>query len=297
MFVQLTGDIYRDLVRVFYANLTCEEDLLTSRVKGVNIVLTPNIWTSIVGFCIASISTHRGFPGANRLDIYQGCLRDPMAKRNYNIFRARGMKKDERVLAFLTAWILVPRNGNHAQLTTEDVFLIHAFKSNILVDWSEVVSDTMQKAIKLPNYPLPYAMLVCKVLEHYKVDFSGEASYALNHTSLIGANALHHMGMSFRGTTWCFKDEPNNDPVDTVEPSSAATRTHYEQEMLRMVTTLLDLHKTWTSKLDSIKHQLTSVQEQLALLNTGRDPPNPEAAVDNVEGSESEQFEDATDEE
>ena len=35
----------------------------------------------------------------------------------------------------------------------------------------------------------------------------------------------------------------------------------------------------------------------MALLNIGRDPPNSEAVVDNVEGSESEQFEDATDEE
>ena len=227
-FVQLTGVIYLDLVRVFYANLTYEEDLLTSRVKGVNIVSTPDIWTFIASFRIVGIPAHRGFPGANRLDIYQGCLRDPTAKRDYNIFRAGGMKKDERVLAFLTAWILIPRNSNHAQLTTNDVFLIHTFKSNIRVDWSEIVSNTMQKVIKLPNYPLSYAVFVCKVLEHYKVDFSGEASYTPNHTSLIGANALHHMGMSFRGTTWCFKDEPDTDLVDTAEPSSTATRTHYE---------------------------------------------------------------------
>ncbi|QCE03633.1 hypothetical protein DEO72_LG8g1658 [Vigna unguiculata] len=183
-FVQLTGDIYPNLVSVFYANLACEEDLLNSHVKGVNIVLTPDVWTSIVGFRIASILA------------IKGCLRDPTAKRDYSIFRAGGMKKDERVLKFLTAWILIPRNGNHAQLTTEDVFLIHAFKSNILVDWSEVVSDTMQKAIKLP-----YVVFVWKVLEHYKVDFSGEASYTPNHTSFISANALHHMGMSFRGNT------------------------------------------------------------------------------------------------
>jgi len=110
-FIQLTGDVYPDLVRVFYANLTCEEDLLTSCVKGVNIVLTPDIWTSIAGFRIAGIPAHRGFPRANRLDIYQGCLRDPTAKRDYNIFRAGGMKKDERVLAFLIAWILVPHNN------------------------------------------------------------------------------------------------------------------------------------------------------------------------------------------
>ncbi|QCD99678.1 hypothetical protein DEO72_LG7g962 [Vigna unguiculata] len=181
-----------------------------------------------------SIPTHRGFPGINRLDIYQGCLWDPTAKRDYSIFRAGGMKKDERVLAFLIAWILVPRNVNHAQLTREDVFLIHAFKSNILINWSEVVSDTMQKAIKLPNYPLPYVVFVCKVLEHYKVNLSGEASYTPNHKF-----------------DWCKCPSPHGN-------------------------------------LDSIEHQLTSVQEQLALLNTGCDPPNPKADVDTAEGSESE---------
>jgi len=55
-----------------------------------------------------------------------------------------------------------------------------------------------------------------------------------------------------------------------------------------MVIALLDHHQTWISKLDSIEHQLTSVQEQLALLNTGCDPPNPKADVDTAEGSESE---------
>ncbi|QCD79109.1 hypothetical protein DEO72_LG1g2748 [Vigna unguiculata] len=94
-FVQLKGTVYPDLVRVFYANLGCEEDILTSCVKGVNIVLTTNIWASIAGFWPGGLPTHRGLPGANRLDIYQSCLRDPIAQRDYNIFKAGVMKKDE----------------------------------------------------------------------------------------------------------------------------------------------------------------------------------------------------------
>jgi len=86
----------------------------------------------------------------------------------------------------------------------------------------------MQKAFKLHNYPLPYAVFLCKVLEHYEVDFSREASYTPNHTSLIGANALHHMGMAFRGNIWCFKDELDTDLTDTAEPSFAASKTQYE---------------------------------------------------------------------
>ncbi|QCD99321.1 hypothetical protein DEO72_LG7g602 [Vigna unguiculata] len=133
-FVQLKGNVYPDLVRIFYVNLRCEEDLLTSHVKGVNIVLTKELWTSIAGFQPGGLPAHRGLPGVNRLDIYQSCLRDPTAKRNYNIFRADAIEKDERVLAFIISWILVPHNSNHAQLTTEDVFLLHAFKCNLLID-------------------------------------------------------------------------------------------------------------------------------------------------------------------
>ena len=105
------------------------------------------------------------------------------------------------------------------------------------------------------------------------------------------------MGMSFRGNAWRFKDEPDSDPEDAADASSPATRTRYEQDMLRMFTTLFDQHHTWMTKLESIEHQLTSVQQQLAQLNTGRASHTPEAAVDTAEGSESEQFEDATDDE
>jgi len=154
-----------------------EDDVLTSRFNEVNIVLTKEIWASIVGFRPGGLPTHCVLPGANRLDIYQSCLRDSPTKRDYNIFRVNEMKKNERVLAFIIAWILVPRNGNHAQLTTEDVFLLHAFKSNLLIDWSKVVTNTIQKALKLPYYPLPYGVFLCKVFEHYNVHFSRETSH------------------------------------------------------------------------------------------------------------------------
>jgi len=47
------------------------------------------------------------------------------------------MKIDDRVLAFILAWILVPRGSNHAQLNIEDILLMHALKERIQVDWFE----------------------------------------------------------------------------------------------------------------------------------------------------------------
>ncbi|WVZ26211.1 hypothetical protein V8G54_004755, partial [Vigna mungo] len=45
---------------------------------------------------------------------------------------------DERLCAFVLAWILLPSGGNHAQLTTEDVYIIHALKAKIQIDWTVV---------------------------------------------------------------------------------------------------------------------------------------------------------------
>jgi len=39
-FLELSGNIYPDLVKVFYTNLQFNGDTLNSRVKGVDIVIT-----------------------------------------------------------------------------------------------------------------------------------------------------------------------------------------------------------------------------------------------------------------
>jgi len=85
----------------------------------------------------------------------------------------------------------------------------------------EIVTDTIMKATKLPKYPLPYVVFLCKVFKHYNVDFFRETSYGHNYTSLIGSNALHHMGMTFRANTWAFKDEPVEEQAENADPQPA----------------------------------------------------------------------------
>jgi len=153
------------------------------------------------------------------------------------------MKNDEWVLAFIVAWILVLHNGNHAQLTIEDVVFIDALKANLLTNWVKVVVDTILKSTKLPNYPLPYVVFLSKVFEHYNVDLFRETSY--DHTNQIGANALHHMGTILWANTWVFKDEPVEEQATNANPQLATmSRNDYESAMLKMVATLLDHHQT-----------------------------------------------------
>jgi len=52
---------------------------------------------------------------------------------------------DERLLAFVIAWILAPRGSNHAQLSKDNMLLIFTFKSRIQLYWPTIIYATMLK--------------------------------------------------------------------------------------------------------------------------------------------------------
>jgi len=105
----MKGTIYVDLVKVFYVNAHIEDGLLVSRIKGVDIVLDNNVWSSIARFKLGGSTPHMGMLGVSKLEVYQSCLHFSNAPRDYTLFKA-----DDRVLTFILAWILVPRKRNHA---------------------------------------------------------------------------------------------------------------------------------------------------------------------------------------
>ena len=48
-FLEITGNIYPDLVKVFYTNLTFDGDSLVSHVKGVDMVITNEVLSAVIG--------------------------------------------------------------------------------------------------------------------------------------------------------------------------------------------------------------------------------------------------------
>jgi len=47
-FLGLTGNVFPDLVKVFFTNLKVKEDKSESRVKEVTMKITPSIWMTVV---------------------------------------------------------------------------------------------------------------------------------------------------------------------------------------------------------------------------------------------------------
>ena len=113
-FLKLTENIYPDLVKVFYTNLQFNGDSLVSHVKGVDMVITNDVWAAVDGLKFSGVKINRGNLGVvkefNKMQFYKNCLKNPLSKvRNFSV---GGLKLDERLIAFIVSWIITPRGNN-----------------------------------------------------------------------------------------------------------------------------------------------------------------------------------------
>jgi len=59
-FLEMKGNIYLDLIRVFYTNLKFEGNNLVSHVKGVDMEITYDVWTVVAGLKYAGLRINKG---------------------------------------------------------------------------------------------------------------------------------------------------------------------------------------------------------------------------------------------
>jgi len=58
-FLEMKGNIYPDLIRIFYTNLKFEGNNLVSHVKGVDMEITHDVWTSVAGLKYAGLRINK----------------------------------------------------------------------------------------------------------------------------------------------------------------------------------------------------------------------------------------------
>ena len=125
-FLELKGNIYPDLVRVFYTNLKFEGNNLVSHVKGVEMEITHEVWGAVAGLKFSGLRINKGNLGVvedfNKIQFYKSCLKKKQSQ--VSTCSVGGLKIDERLLALIVTWILTPRGSNHSMLTEEDLVYI-----------------------------------------------------------------------------------------------------------------------------------------------------------------------------
>ena len=161
-FLELTGNIYPDLVKVFYNNLNFDGNSLVSHVKGVDMEITNDVWSIVTGLKYSGLRINRGNLGIveefNKMQFYKSCLKNPLSKvRNFFV---RGLKLDERLIAFIVSWIITPRGRNHSTLSEEDLLLIYCIINKVKINWIHTIKEHMQKSMRLCDFHYPCVVLI-----------------------------------------------------------------------------------------------------------------------------------------
>ena len=111
-FLEMKGNIYPNLVKVFYTNLKFEGNNLVSHVKGVEMEITHEVWTAVAGLKFSGLRINKGNLGVvedfNKIQFYKSCLKNNHAQ--VSTCSVGGLKLDERLLALIVTWILAPRD-------------------------------------------------------------------------------------------------------------------------------------------------------------------------------------------
>ena len=190
-FQELTGNIYPDLVKVFYTNLHFNGDSFVSHVKGVEMVITSDLWAVMTGLKSSRLRINRGNLGVveefNKIQFYKGCLKNSHSKvKNFSV---GGLKLDERLIAFIVSWILIPRGSNHPTLSKEDLLLIYCIMNKVKINWIHTIKEHMQKSMRLCDFHYPYAILISNFLHYFEVNIEGELAEVIKPFSEINSGS------------------------------------------------------------------------------------------------------------
>uniref|UniRef100_A0A151UGX1 Uncharacterized protein n=1 Tax=Cajanus cajan TaxID=3821 RepID=A0A151UGX1_CAJCA len=157
------------------------------------------------------------FGDFEELRTFRDCQRNSETT-NYNKFLAGGMKKNSRLISFIIIWMLKARLQNHAQMSRDDILLMHVIKKKEKIDWISVVNDCIWKARRKEDGSIPYALLLSRIFEKAGVDLQGEKKIILHAANKIEKSSLHHMGMLKQEDKWVFKgDVPSTPELATDE--------------------------------------------------------------------------------
>nr|KYP31344.1 hypothetical protein KK1_048404 [Cajanus cajan] len=134
-FLELEGPYYPELIRLFLCFATSNERIMQSVVKGKLIKLDGPTLKEAVGLSGNGSTKPQpfNFSDFEELTTFRDCQRNP-ENTNYTKFLAGGMKKNSRLISFIIAWMLKPHLHNHAQMSRDDILLMHVIKKKIKVD-------------------------------------------------------------------------------------------------------------------------------------------------------------------
>ncbi|KAF1885965.1 hypothetical protein Lal_00049394 [Lupinus albus] len=205
------NDIYPELVRVFYCNMNFRKNLMTSHVKGRDMVLDVKTFSSIC-YDIPMTGDIIGFDlvcdwdDYDRKKFYLSICRISKAEIEGESNKAlvRLLRIGTFSLLDISRWkivwfiIFLPMSFcQNLQIIPKLVTysqLMYVINFNIKINWTKMIMQQMWH-VRGSQSPLPYAIFITKILENFGVSLDGETKVALNlRESKVDIEVVHKMG-------------------------------------------------------------------------------------------------------
>ncbi|KAF1888623.1 hypothetical protein Lal_00011397 [Lupinus albus] len=271
------NDIYPEFFRVFYCNMNFRKNLMTSHVKGKDIVLDMKTFSSIC--CdIPMIGDITGFGLVCEWDDYdrkkfylsicriskeeierrkQQSLGDTV--KNMDILSVGYLTLDDRLIHYFLSYVILPKVSNHSQISDIELQLMYAIKFNIKINWTKMIINQMWH-VRGSQSPLPYIIFITKILEHFGVPLEGETKMALNfRESKVDIEVVHKMGFIIDHVTRrTYKHRTDRQPAPTDEPEPTAAPNQPESHAQSSSSAAMPTNQMIMDELVSLRGYITT---------------------------------------
>ncbi|KAF1866328.1 hypothetical protein Lal_00024334 [Lupinus albus] len=212
------NDINPELVRVFYCNMNFRKNLMSSHVKGNDIVLDIKTFSSIC--CDIPMID----------DIIESLKMKERRKRqslgvtvkNGDILFVGYLMLDDRLVHYFLTYVILPKFSNHSQISDIELQFMYAINYNIKINWTKMIMQQMWQ-VRRSQSPLPYTIFIKKFLKHFGVSLDGETKVALNlRESKVDVEVVHKMGFVIDPVTrrtYKHRTDYQIAPTDQLEPT------------------------------------------------------------------------------
>ncbi|KAF1881826.1 hypothetical protein Lal_00042535 [Lupinus albus] len=270
---------YPELVRVFYCNLTFMKNKIFSYVKGKELAIDFKMLSSIYSHLpftrtIVEARFQCDLEGYIKKDFYYSmcsyskreidlCKQRSVGEtvRNRDILSTGNLNLEDHLLHYLLSYVIVPKFSNHSKLRDMELQLMYALKHNVQINWTLMIMRQMWTFTN-NHRPLPYAMLITAILEHFDMSSIGESKILLDAwDNKIDVDVIQKMGL-FR------------DPIDMIKNSMPSNQMIMDElfSLRCYITTRMDAHDAANQQVQMELQCLSNQMDYMDLFDESTEP-------------------------
>ncbi|KOM50049.1 hypothetical protein LR48_Vigan08g087600 [Vigna angularis] len=205
-------------------NLGCYNGNIHSRVKGVDIVINNDTWLQVTGLKDEGHMSHLPDYLQNRWTMkkkmFKDCMRYPGRYKKEKRFLHRWLDKEDKIIAYITDWVLLPGRFHYDKLTLEDLYLLNEIMFKIPTNSTAVFKKHIIDVGNNNGCNLPYGVFISKILSLSKIALTGETKITCSRSNQIGKVTLTCIGLKKTALGWIFSDVQNSTNDQDALPDS-----------------------------------------------------------------------------